>query len=383
MTNRIKVIQSYIEQLIAGLPSPRGHHLDDDDIQAHLSGVSSCCVLLALRRGLDPEIAAISGLLHDIYRFKTGISVHHAHNSAEMARVVLKRVESCFTEEEQINILSAIFHHGEKSDIHNDYDELLKDADTLSPFLYEGGAAFASPALIQGARRIRLEKMAKELNLKIEFPGKIDNTEKESARNELINSESIGDEFTDNRNIKLKNKRYLMADIAEELAKSSITGDRDDPVYMSMIRYWPEDTAPEELMNGWCAAFVYHCCYEAGFILPIRWITEGHRFAGVSQWYSWAIKMGYFIKNEPGIIPERGDIVIYKNIILPENKPEEQRTIPTDHIGIVLECDNNSIITAEGNINNQNKSGIITRPLHECIEGFIRIDNSFNYSDYK
>ena len=370
MTNRLQTLQGYISQLIAGLPSPTGHHLDDDDIQAHLSGVSSCCVLLALRRGLDPELAGISGMLHDIYRFKTGITPHHGHNGAEMARVVLKRMGDCFSEDEKEIILSAIFHHGEKKVTHGEYDEVLKDADTLSPFLYEGGPDYASPFLIKGSRRKRLKSLAKELGLTINFP------EKKSYAKSPTNEPDI---HTD--------KRLLLADIAERLAATSITGVCEDAVFMNLIRYWPEDTAPEELKSGWCAAFVYHCCQEAGFTLPIRWVTEGSRFAGVAAWNSWARKLGYFIKDEPGIVPKRGDIVLYRNSIPPENKPEDQRHIPIDHIGIVLAGNSYGFTVAEGNVNNENVSGILKRPHHQSIEGYIRIDNEFDYDswtfDYK
>ena len=151
---------------------------------------------------------------------------------------------------------------------------------------------------------------------------------------------------------------------------------------MNIVRYWAEDTAYYELIKGWCAAFVYHCCQEAGFYLPIKWPTEDIRFAGVAPWNTWARRVGFFIKDEPGVIPQRGDIILYRNIIPPENKPQEQRHIPIDHIGIILSSDSNDFTVAEGNVNNENVSGILTRPLHQNVEGYIRIDNSFNYEDW-
>jgi len=367
MSDRMAEIQEYIETLAGGLGSSMNHYFDFDDIKVHLSGVSSCCVLLAASRGLDAEIGAVSGLLHDIYRYKTGIHAFHAHNGAEMARVVLKYMKNQFTEDEKQIILSAIFHHGDKNDIHGDYEELLKDADTLAPFLFEGGAEYASSLHLRKKRLKRLQKTEKELNLLfgLDYPdfeklGKI--------------KSSYGGSV---------NKRSVAAGIAERLAAASITGSRQDRVYMNMIRYWPEDSAFDDLKNGWCAAFVYHCFYEAGIILPIRWLTLDHRFAGVTQWYTWGKKLGFFIKDEPGVIPERGDIIIYKNSIPPENKPEDQRNIPTDHIGIILSCDGINYTVAEGNVNNENTSGILIKPLHQNTEGYIRIDNSFNYKDWK
>ena len=367
MSDRIYEIQEYIDRLVDDLGLSANHYFDFDDIKIHLSGVSSCCVLLASRRGLDTEIAAVSGLLHDIYRYKTGIHAFHAHNGAEMARVVLKYMKNQFSDNEKQIILSAIFHHGDKNDIHGDYEELLKDADTLSPFLFEGGAKHASSLHLRKKRLKRLKKMEEELNLTFGFD--YPDFEKQKKFKSYYGGS--------------QDKRTNAADIAERLAAASITGNRQDRNYMNMIRHWPEDSAPDELKNGWCAAFVYHCFYEAGIILPIRWLSESHRFAGVSQWFSWGNKLGYFIKDEPGVIPERGDIIIYKNSIPPENKPEDQRDIPTDHIGIILSCDGKNFTVAEGNVNNENVSGILTKPLHKNTEGYIRIDNSFNYKDWK
>jgi uncharacterized protein len=40
----------------------------------HLYGVSSTCSLLALKRGVNVELSAISGMLHDISSYKIGYS---------------------------------------------------------------------------------------------------------------------------------------------------------------------------------------------------------------------------------------------------------------------------------------------------------------------
>jgi uncharacterized protein len=87
----------------------------------HLYGVSQACSMVAIKRGLDSEISAISGMLHDIYTYRTGISKFHAHNSAEEVRPVLRDMNA-FSLEEQNNILSAIFHHSDKGHVHDDYD---------------------------------------------------------------------------------------------------------------------------------------------------------------------------------------------------------------------------------------------------------------------
>ena len=42
-----------------------------------LYGVATVCVLLAIRRGLDPQLCAVAELLHDIWSYKTGDSTDH------------------------------------------------------------------------------------------------------------------------------------------------------------------------------------------------------------------------------------------------------------------------------------------------------------------
>ena len=98
------------------------------DKYAHMQGVSSWSAVLALKRGLNPEIAAVAGLLHDIYTYRTGLTKLHAYNGEEEARVIL-RDSDLFSLEEQALIRSAIRKHSDKKVIDGEYDELLKDAE--------------------------------------------------------------------------------------------------------------------------------------------------------------------------------------------------------------------------------------------------------------
>jgi hypothetical protein len=116
-----------------------------------------------------------------------------------------------------------------------------------------------------------------------------------------------------------------------------VCGERADSNFMEMIRYYPEVSAFDELKNAWCAAFVYHSCMQAGIELPIKTPPVSCRFAGVGAWYEWGKHNKFCFYERDGFIPERGDIVIYNNIIAAENKP---RNLPWhDHIGIVLSSD--------------------------------------------
>ena len=120
----------------------------------------------------------------------------------------------------------------------------------------------------------------------------------------------------------------------------------------------------------WCAAFVYYCCREAGFEIPIRPDGCICRLAGCIAWEEWAIgddRIGYY-RGTDGFMPVPGDIVLYDRVF--EGREH-------DHIGIVLETRTHSILAAEGNLNNV--SGVIERPLDEHIRGFIRIPDGYRY----
>jgi len=178
--------------------------------------------------------------------------------------------------------------------------------------------------------------------------------------------------------------RIALGDIAERLAAKNIAGEISDADFMEMLKYYRENN-PDEFKNGWCAAFVYHCCREAGMNLPIgtnktaksgkfRWFT------GVIAWVEWAKACGYLYETD-GFMPYRGDIVIYDHII-----PKEYRQkggLWCDHIGIVLACDEDTITVAEGNVNNQNSGGIINRPRNGTIGYYIRIPEHNMYDNWQ
>ena len=82
--SRIKDLQKKVHKILK----------DMDDNQkrasaiAHLHGVSLAAVMIAKKRGEDPELAAMAGLLHDLYAYKSGSYDDHAHKGADYAREV-------------------------------------------------------------------------------------------------------------------------------------------------------------------------------------------------------------------------------------------------------------------------------------------------------
>ena len=169
-----------------------------------------------------------------------------------------------------------------------------------------------------------------------------------------------------------KATREYLAKVAEKAAQIPFHGCIEgkesnlDPI----IRFFPKWTL-KEADGLWCAAFVYFCCREAGFEIPVRpdECRTSH-LAGCIAWEEFAMgddRIAY-CKGTEGFVPEAGDIVIYNCVF--ENREH-------DHMGIVLQNTENTIIAAEGNLNNV--SGIIERPKDEHIRSYIRIPDGYRY----
>lgn len=128
----------------------------------------------------------------------------------------------------------------------------------------------------------------------------------------------------------------------------------------------------KEFEGHWCAAFVYHCCIEAGFEIPYKYPVEGFcSFAGVRAWLEWArLKENNFYRSarHPHFVPRPGDIVIYDNVFKPG---------PHDHMGIVVKRSGTDLWVAEGNINNI--SAVVLRKTGGHIRGFVRIPDDYRF----
>lgn len=124
--SRIKDLQKQVHRVL--------DKMDDSDKRAkavaHLHGVSLAAVMIAKRRGEDPELAAMAGLLHDLYAYKSGSYDDHARLGADYARKLLEKMELTTPEETKI-ICSAIWHHDGKAEVDSPMDEVLKDADVI------------------------------------------------------------------------------------------------------------------------------------------------------------------------------------------------------------------------------------------------------------
>ncbi|MET3549407.1 hypothetical protein ABID47_006044 [Paenibacillus favisporus] len=339
---RLDSIRIFVQEMIGSLDS----EIQRQEACVQLSGVSNTASLLAKRRDQNQEIAAICGLLHDYYRFNTGIIEFPGVNSAETVRPILREMKA-FTTEEQVTILRAIFYRDYRDRIHGPLDEIIKDAYVLHLYFQNPGC------IMQQQDADRLQKVFRELGI----PG--DCIVEKSNQEEIIYSNL--------------DKRMRMAEIAEDLGRANIIGLPGDQRYREICKYWPDRAIYQVLQNSWCAAFVYHCCFEAGFLMPIRYPNGKYRLAGVGALLEWAHlpETGFFhIDKHNGFTPQRGDIVIYEKLLSNDSH---------DHTGIVLACNDNEILVAEGNRDNQNYSSVFYRDRWHCILGYIRINNNYEY----
>lgn len=342
-STRLDSVRFVVEDMIMSIPC----EIQKQESCIRLYGVSAFAAMLAMKRGLNQELAAIAGLLHNYYFYKTGIDDFPGINSSEAVRPLLRDM-NILSKEEQTTILRAIFYQGDRSGIHGPYEEIVNDA-CLLHFYFQDMGSSAAP---QDAARLR--KVLHELAIPIGLPG------------EEYSPGSVEDRQDADRRSKL-------ADIAETLAGLNIAGVPGDRRYREICRYWPGTAVYQELQNGWCAAFVYYCCWQAGFQLPIRYPNGIYRLAGVGAWLEWAqlSETGFLYHDEhDGFAPRRGDIVIYDKLLSND---------PHDHIGIVLACDEKEITVAEGNRDNRNYSSVVNRDRGRCILGYIRIDNNYAF----
>jgi len=130
MSNRLERLRHEIDRLIMEHQPYNARYFIN-----HLYSVSEYCALLAIRRDMDPELAATSGMLHDIYQITAGTIEEHAVKGAAEAERILMSMNS-YSKEEIAVITTAISRHSKKRKFHEPYDELLKDADVMSHCFY-------------------------------------------------------------------------------------------------------------------------------------------------------------------------------------------------------------------------------------------------------
>ena len=138
MANRVLIVRYEMLKLIEELDAP-GVERDEPIPWEKIHMVSSACIGygLALKRGMDPEIASTACTLHDIGRVYTGKQKGHAEAGYEFTKTFLtERGGQLFTESEIEEIAVAVSEHSNKGEVGPPLCEIVKDADVLDMHYY-------------------------------------------------------------------------------------------------------------------------------------------------------------------------------------------------------------------------------------------------------
>lgn len=138
-TSRFESIRVHVHEMLQTMDIS----VHRQEAYVHLHGVSTFASMLAMRRGHHSELAAIAGLLHHYYFYKTGIRDFPGPNSAEAVRPILRDLQ-IFSDDERIILLRAIFYQDYRSQVHGSYEEIIKDAIVLQTFFQTTGSPVSS-----------------------------------------------------------------------------------------------------------------------------------------------------------------------------------------------------------------------------------------------
>lgn len=150
------IVDSYIEKIVVDKNKDLASIKKNE--YTHSYGVASIAQLLAEKRGLRVEIAAIIGHLHDIARIMYNIlDDTHAEAGAKEAEKVL--ISTGLFDADEINIIcGAITQHSNKAVVGQAYEELIKDADIMERYLWK-------KVYMEEDKNGRIMKVKRELNL--------------------------------------------------------------------------------------------------------------------------------------------------------------------------------------------------------------------------
>ena len=154
--NRLEKLYELFDKVIADMDDA----LIRRNLTIHSYNVAQISVMIAMKRGLDIELATFAGILHDITLFGDKPEIH-AETGAEMARTLLQEWALTTPEETDI-ICTAISRHGQKALVHGEYDELLKDADVIHIITYNP----LEPISEWPGNKSRYESLLEEFNIK-------------------------------------------------------------------------------------------------------------------------------------------------------------------------------------------------------------------------
>lgn len=151
---RLTDLRTYVNHELEQLPDPNTR----TNAVVHLYGVSLAAAMIAKKRGLDPELASIAAMLHDLHAYKSGSYEDHAHKGAALAKEILETLKLTNSAETE-TICSAIYHHDDKLVVDSPMDEVLKDADVVHHCMND----LSKP--VKDKEKARYESLCKEFGM--------------------------------------------------------------------------------------------------------------------------------------------------------------------------------------------------------------------------
>ena len=151
---RLSELQTHVNYELETIPNLK----NKTGAAAHLYGVSLAAAILAKKRRLDPELASMAAMLHDLWAYKNGSYEDHAHRGAALAREILDGLKLTTAEETDV-ICSMIYHHDDKLIVDGPLEELLKDADVVHHCMNDFSKA------VKEKEKARFESLCKEFGM--------------------------------------------------------------------------------------------------------------------------------------------------------------------------------------------------------------------------
>ncbi len=132
-----RALHRVIEESVAKIPDGERQQPADWE-RIHSASCARLGTMLALERDVDPILAGVACACHDYGRILTGVQKDHAERGFEPVQEFLRGLEY-FTEDEILQIATAVKNHSSKALIQDPLSEIVKDADVID--FYQFGSS--------------------------------------------------------------------------------------------------------------------------------------------------------------------------------------------------------------------------------------------------
>lgn len=130
--------------------------------RVHATSCAQIGRMLAQKRQVDGELAALACALHDSGRWVSGRQEDHAPKGEELVRDFLKK--QTFPIKDQELMVQAVINHSKKEEIGSPLEELVKDADILDCYWY-------GEVITKKFHVVRLHKVLRDLKIEPSMEG--------------------------------------------------------------------------------------------------------------------------------------------------------------------------------------------------------------------